>query len=295
MSRGRDDDPTDRAGHADRAPDRPPDVRERERQVPDDALTRDLNLPRDDERERVECRGRAYSLNGTETRALAAIGAFRVVPEDALVRGDGGAGLRSADLRHLADQGLVTQETITDAGGARHVLTLTADGQAVLEAHQRPDADGRQQAYSAGVVNARQLPHDVELYRVFREEADRIEREGGRVRRVILDDELKHDYQTFLHRDDRPVDADLHRDRQAFAEANDLPVYRGHLELPDLRIEYETDDGRLAHRDVELVTEHYSRGQLAGKSHAGFVCYRAGRGRQGGGTPFDPHHLERLV
>jgi hypothetical protein len=53
---------------------------------------------------------------------------------------------------------------------------------------------------------------------------------------------------------------------------------------------------------VELVTEHYSRGRLAGKAAAGFALYRAagaGRGRgsgsgRAGGTPFDPHHLERV-
>jgi hypothetical protein len=46
-------------------------------------------------------------------------------------------------------------------------------------------------------------------------------------------------------------------------------VIDGHLELPDLRIEYEAEDGRLEHRDVELVTEHYSRGQVSGKARAG--------------------------
>ncbi|MEP7345484.1 MAG: hypothetical protein ABI877_09455 [Gemmatimonadaceae bacterium] len=82
--------------------------------------------------------------------------------------------------------------------------------------------------------------------------------------------------------------------------AKGRPHPRGHLELPDLRIEYETESGRLEHRDVELETEHYSRGQLAGKAKAGFVRYRAsgGSGRGGnsrrGGTPVDPHHLERL-
>jgi len=63
------------------------------------------------------------------------------------------------------------------------------------------------------------------------------------------------------------------------------------------RIEYESADGRLEYRDVELVTEHYSRSQLAGKSAAGFALYRAagaGGSSRRGGTPFDPHHLERL-
>jgi hypothetical protein len=65
--------------------------------------------------------------------------------------------------------------------------------------------------------------------------------------------------------------------------------------LPDLRIEYETQDGRLEHRDVEVVTEHYSRGQISGKTRAGFSCYRlAGRSTRMGGAPFDPRHLRRL-
>jgi hypothetical protein len=116
----------------------------------------------------------------------------------------------------------------------------------------------------------------------------------------VLDYELKRDYQKLLNRKDRPESADVRDDRQAFAQANDLSIIRGHLELPDLRIEYESEYGRLEHRDVELVTEHYSRGQLAGKTKAGFVRYRSSAsGRRGsdsrrGGTPHDPRHLERL-
>jgi hypothetical protein len=112
---------------------------------------------------------------------------------------------------------------------------------------------------------------------------------------------LKHDYQAFLNRPDRPEDVDPADEIEAFAAASGLPIVDGHLELPDLRIEFETSDGRLEYRDVELVTEHYSRGQMAGKSAAGFALYRAagaGRARgsasRTGGTPLDPHHLEWL-
>jgi hypothetical protein len=139
------------------------------------------------------------------------------------------------------------------------------------------------------------------LYRLYQAEADRIESEGGRVSRIVLDYELKRDYQTFLNRPDRPEDADRVDDMEAFAAMSGLPIVDDHLELPDLRIEFETADGRLEHRDVELVTEHYSRGQLAGKTAAGFALYRAagagqtrGASSRRGGTPFDPHHLERL-
>ena len=48
----------------------------------------------------------------------------------------------------------------------------------------------------------------------------------------------------------------------------------------------DAEDGRLEHRDLELVTEHYSRSQMAGKRQAGFHLYRAGgEGRRTGGTP----------
>jgi hypothetical protein len=84
---------------------------------------------------------------------------------------------------------------------------------------------------------------------------------------VILNYELKRDYQKFLNREDREDGVDLRADRLAFAEAHDLTVVDDHLELPDLRIEYETETGRAEYRDAELVTKHDSRGQPAGKGN----------------------------
>jgi hypothetical protein len=180
------------------------------------------------------------------------------------------------------------------------VVVLTREGKDLLEAH-RTEGDGRRQEFHAGLVKPREIAHDAQIYRLYQAEAARIEADGGRVSRVVLDYELKRDYQRYLNRPDRPADATHEEDMRAFAAASGLPIVDGHLELPDLRLEYETADGRLEYRDAELVTEHYSRSQLAGKSAAGFALYRAAgasRGRGGsvrrGGTPFDPHHLERL-
>jgi DNA-binding PadR family transcriptional regulator len=257
-----------------------------------------LALPRDEARELIEFRGREYHLTGSETRALATAGAFRVISPDDLGDEAGGRDIWHGSWQRLADQGLITRETITDRDGARHLVALTREGKALLDAHATPRSDGRRQEYYAGIVKPRELTHDAQLYQAFRAEADRIERDGGRLSRVVLDYELKRDYQTFLNRRDRPEGADVKTDRLVFAEAHDLPVIDGHLELPDLRIEYETADGRLEHRDVELVTEHYSRSQMAGKARAGFSLYRSagGRGASGkrGGTPFDPRHMEQL-
>jgi hypothetical protein len=57
------------------------DPRDRDEPDPRDALMGDLDLPRTDERELVVHRDRVYELDGEDSRALAAVGAFRIVPE----------------------------------------------------------------------------------------------------------------------------------------------------------------------------------------------------------------------
>src|SRR5262247_4037860 len=66
--RERDEDPRDR------------DVRERDRTDPREVFLRALDLPRGPERERVFDGDREYALRGSESRTLATVGAFRVVP-----------------------------------------------------------------------------------------------------------------------------------------------------------------------------------------------------------------------
>jgi len=298
MSRGgRDDDRADaRETSVGRAPLERPVPRERP-ESNEHVFTRGLTLPRGDEREPVEFRGRTYAINGSESRALATVGAFRVIDIGDFEAHEHGRDGTHGEWRHLDEQGLVTHSTMTDREGSHHVVSLTREGKDLLNAHATKRSDNRQQAFYAGVVKPRELAHDARLYGVFRKEAQQIEGEGGRVTRVVLDYEVKRDYQQFLNRSDRPADAPAIDDRLAFAQAHDLKVVDGHLQLPDLRIEYETEDGRLEYRDVELVTEHYSRGQVSGKTRAGFTCYRGGgSGGQSrtGGSPFDPRHLERL-
>jgi hypothetical protein len=57
------------------------DPRDRDEHDARDGLMRDLDLPRGDERELVVDRDRLYELDGEDSRTLAAVGAFRVVPE----------------------------------------------------------------------------------------------------------------------------------------------------------------------------------------------------------------------
>jgi hypothetical protein len=281
LSRGLDDDRSERAdGDRERSAD-PRDDQE-------GGFLQPIQSLRGSQRDLLSYRDREYRLSESDARTLATIGAFRVVSVDDF---DGDAG---RSLRQLESQGLVRTESLVDRYGVERTASLTHDAKSLIDAHTSPDRHGHRQEYFAGVVKPRELRHDVQLYRAFKEEARRIRGEGGRVTGVVLDYELKRDYQRFLNRpDDKRDNAALDRDRREFAKAYDLPLIRGHVALPDLRIEYETEDGRLDHRDVEVITEHYSRSQIGGKSKAGFACYRAAGDRKGG-TPFDPRHLERL-
>jgi hypothetical protein len=272
---------------------RPPD---RSASLPNGRLT----LRPGPDRQEVQHRHRTYRLRDADVRLLATVGTFRVVRGDDLQPMRSSRDASAGDLRHLREQGLIETKTVTVNGDPLAVVVLTRDGKSLLEAHQEPSSDGARQAYHAGLVKPRELAHDAQLFRLFQAEASRIEDEGGRIERVLLDYELKREYQTFLNRSDRS-ESGGDSDVETFAARHQLTVVDGHLELPDLRIEYEDAEGRLAHRDVELVTEHYSRAQLAGKARAGFSMYRAaGAGRLGGGggraggTPVDPHHLEWL-
>ena len=60
------------------------DERDRADHDPRDGLMHDLDLPRGDARELVIHRDYMYEFNGEDSRTLAAVGAFRVVPEQDL-------------------------------------------------------------------------------------------------------------------------------------------------------------------------------------------------------------------
>jgi hypothetical protein len=119
---------------------------------PRDALLSDLDLPRGLERELVLDRDRVYELNGEDSRVLAAVGAFRVVPERDLDSRDQGVDCRNGSLEHLVDKGLI--RTVSLDGHDRGV-TLTDRGRDLLEANRRDRDEDRQQEFYAGVNRPR--------------------------------------------------------------------------------------------------------------------------------------------
>lgn len=273
-----------------------------------DVFSRDLSLPRSSSRRPVRDRDHVYELRQSEVRILATTGAFRVVPASELRDHHGRpADPRDGDLRHLRELGLVHTVPHLKEGRRTALVTLTERGRDLLESHRDRDQDEPQQRFYAGVVKPRELAHDAELHRAYLDASERLREGGGEVKRVVLDYELKGDYQRFLRdlnrerrRDQQDRDAtEREREIAAWAREHDLPFIDGHLHFPDVRIEYERPDGRRAFEDLEVVTPHYRGAFAAAKGRTGFRTYRAvsgiggraGRGRRG----LDPRLAEEFL
>ena len=252
---------------------------------PRDVFTKDLDLPRGRERRPVRDRDRVYDINGTESRMLATIGAFRVVAESDLY--DGRNDTRKAQ-RHLEREGLLSTSALSSDDRA---IVLTDRGRDLLEAnrHERQERTWEpRQTFYAGLRKPRELTHDSNVYPAYVRSEERIRDQGGRVTRVALDYELKRDYQRFLHERNRGRKAcDGRPDREPeeiarWAREHDLPYEDGHVHFPDARIEYEDRDGRSRHEDIEIVTGHYRGAHAGAVTRSGFSCYRAVGGMFGG-------------
>jgi hypothetical protein len=232
-----------------------------------------------------------YELNGDDSRALAAVGTFRVVPEQDL-------DIDNDTLRHLRDEGLV--ETV-DLGGDERGLTLTKDGRDLLDSHTL-EQDGGSQAFHAGVSRAREIDHDANLYATFCQEEVRLRDEHPdlEIRRVVLEQDLKREYQEFLqdHHRNRS-DSDGRPDRTGdeirdWAREHDLPYFDGQVHFPDYRIEYEVD-GREHHEDVELFTPHYRGAHAASRGKTRFRIYVVASRGSGGRSRPHPRIMEDFL
>jgi hypothetical protein len=280
---------------------------------PRDALTRDLDLPTGSARERVRTLEHEYALRGSEVRTLAAAGTFRVVPTADLRDQYRPAGAQQKDLAHLRRLGLVRTTPYVVGRTRTTLVTLTDRGRQVLEDTRRHGADEARQAFYSGISKPRELAHDVRLYRAYQQAAERLVARGARIRRVVLEEELKRDYQRFLqasNRGRRNATGRPDRDAQEvehWAREHQLPYVDAHVEFPDVRIEYDERDGRREVEDVEVTTPHYRGAHAAAKARSGFTCYRAVGARLGGarlggasggrkgGRGFDPRVAEELL
>jgi hypothetical protein len=266
------------------------DARTRDQQSRDlrDVATRGLDLPRGQDRELIRVRERTYELNGAESRTLATVGAFRVVrTEDLRDPSDP----REGGLKHLRDQGLV--RSVSLGGRTRDVVVLTREGCDVLEARRREDAPEPRQVFYEGLRKPREVTHDAAVYRAYRRASERLRDQGADVRRVVLDYELKREYQSFLQECNREQPASDGRTRredeevERWAREHDLPYFDDQVHFPDVRIEYDDRDGHHRVEDIEVVTPNYRGARGASAARSGFTCYFLASGHGGrcrGGT-----------
>ena len=281
------------------------DPRETRTLDPRDAFAQGLDLPRGLDREPVSVGGDRYNLRGSEVRALATVGAFRVIPVDDLRDAAGSPGDRwHGDLDHLRQLGLIRHVAAVDPTNGTDLVSLTNAGRNLLEAHRiREHEPG--QAFSVGPARERELSHDAQLYRAYLKVAERLVDEGARIERVTLEHDLKRDYQQFLQEpnrgrsdsDGRPARS---RDEvRQWAEERELAYVNGRVQFPDLQIEHEWPDGRREIENVEVLTPHYRGHHVSGKASAGFTMVRAlgirAGGRTGRGHKFDPDLAEELL
>jgi hypothetical protein len=213
-----------------------------------------------------ELRGRTYRLRSSEIATMVELGKFRAVAKEDLASfayGGNDDHIRP-DMDNLIGQGLVEMKSIPhEATGSRQLLTLTKNGHRFLTQTQ---AISNAQALYHGFTKPREAHHDADLYRLYQKAAAKIESQGGRNLRVILDYELKK----HLYRDLAELDKDRNSadGKHAIAERHGLRVVRGKIPVPDVRIEYETRDGERARVDLELATSHYRGRKLTEKVRA---------------------------
>ncbi len=216
-------------------------------------------------------RDREYSLRDSEVRTLTELGKFRVVPKDDLARFgyNRDQAHMEADVRNLTRYGLVEQRAIEGHSSySTKVLTLTKDGHRLVARAQL--VSDRQATYH-GLVKPKEAHHDADIYRLYQKVAREIERSGGKVRRVVLDFELKKDLYKALSRM-RP-DKNHTYERIFIANQFDLKVVNDKVPIPDLRIEYEDDCREVRRLDLEIATHDYRPQGFGEKAKAGFHLF----------------------
>jgi hypothetical protein len=152
--------------------------------------------PRGLEREHVHYHGHDYTLRGSETRTLTTVGAFRAVPASDLGDSfDQPLDPRHGELWNLRDPGAGSDGPPRPRPHRRHA---DQRGRDLLESRRLDDDSRDRQAFYAGIPKPRELKHDAEFYRAYTDEAERLRDEGANIHRIVLENDLKREYQEFL-------------------------------------------------------------------------------------------------
>src|ERR1700675_3862487 len=144
-----------------------------------------------EQRKAYEFRGRTYAVRTSEIESLIEIGKFRAVASEDLeeFQYHGDNDRVRLDVASLIRQGLIVEKSIPHSDTPpRRLLTLTKKGHQFLRSTRTLPPN---QATYYGFTKPREAHHDADLYRLYHKAAEKIDREGGKNPRVVLDYELK--------------------------------------------------------------------------------------------------------
>lgn len=212
-----------------------------------------------------------------EDGVLEMLGTYRVVSRRAIVEYafDGHPFAASRTLASLERRGLVDVSLIPRGRGGYQVFSLTGLGRDQIAAkRRRRSADRDSQRFWSGFGDVRQLAHDHRVFEAVMQDTDQVRAEGGRIRRVRLEPELRAILSSAGESARAVGGPDAARAaRCAAARRVGLGVSERDVPLPDVLIEIEDARGRVFTRGIEVASNSYTRAQVRAKRVAGFRLY----------------------
>jgi hypothetical protein len=240
-------------------------------QIPQKSIVRGRSEDRTQQNKTIyHFSSRSYHLNAKQETMLQDIGTFRTITAESLQKHvyRNNEDSMEKDLRNLRDLKLVTVRRETR--GKDLYVSLTKAGKRFSEDQLRTN---NAQALYSGIVKRRELRHDAAIYELYHKEAQDISGSGGTVKRVVLDFELKKNVNRQLAQIQNLAPAERELQRQQIAEEHGLKIVNDTIQIPDLRMEYESREQEECRVDLECVTSHYKSQQIAAKKAAGFKLY----------------------
>lgn len=232
--------------------------------------------------ERGKC-GRAlaqwgrHRLAADSVEALRTAGIFGTVEVADLTDLFDSAGRAKRSIHDLERAGLLRVERFQRGSRRIDAVSPTSRGRRLLERSidPRDRGDEEPQAYLSGPARAAQVLHDTAVYRAARCEMRRIEAEGGQVRRVRTERQLRRIAMRRMDAGRRSGEDDREA-RAAAAGQLQLAINDGKLSFPDVRVEWERPSAgaEAGFVDIEVTTADYRRSSLSAKAVAGYQIYR---------------------
>ncbi len=232
---------------------------------------------REEYRSRGELAGRGGRRPDAAQRREAALidaAVFRAIAYRDVVRThfDGHPYAAKRSLDRMQSEGLVE---IVKARGprGRTFLAVIATERGAARADRALWAARRQERAWHGQVKRREAAHDCAVYKAVVEAIEAAERDGGTVRRIRTETELKS---LLAHASEKARAGQgreaADRARRQMARELGLPVSaQGKVSLPDAQVEILERDGVTVSRvDIEVVSDKYKSAQVAAKAAAGF-------------------------